>query len=127
MKINIKYLVIICLFFIVYFIAIKVFNLYIPCIFHKITKLYCPGCGVTRMILSIMKGDFEQAFRYNQLLFVLSPVFLIYLGDYIYSFIKKKDSLIDRTPNTIWYVLIVILLIFGVIRNIFPYFAPTVI
>lgn len=92
-----------------------------------ITKLYCPGCGVTRMIISIFKGDLYQAFRYNQLLFITFPIFVIYIIDYIYKTIKKKKTLVSITPNYIWYICIVLLIIFGIIRNIFPYFAPTVI
>ena len=56
----------------IYLYLIKRFSFYIPCIFHKITHMYCPGCGLTRMIISIFKLDIYQAFRYNPLLFIKS-------------------------------------------------------
>ena len=124
---NIKNLIIISIFLISYFVLSEILNIYIPCLFHKITNLYCPGCGVTRMLLSILRGDFYQAFRYNQLLFILLPVFVLYFVNYIYSLICNRISLLEKTPQIIWYVLIIVLLLFGVLRNIFPYFAPTVI
>ena len=40
------------------------YNIGIPCIFHELTGFYCPGCGLTRAIASIVKLDFYQAFRY---------------------------------------------------------------
>lgn len=127
MKRSIESLIIISSILIGYLILVKIFHIYIPCIFHKVTKLYCPGCGVTRMLLEILRGNFYQAFRYNQLLFILLPIFIVYFIDYIYSIIKNKNTLVDITPNVVWYTLIVVLLVFGIIRNIFPYFAPTVI
>lgn len=96
----------------------------IKCPIHLLTNLYCPGCGVTRMIKSILKLDFYQAFRYNQLLFILSPFFIFLFLDYVYSYIVKKESLYKKIPEYVWIIIIVLLIIFGIIRNIFPYFAP---
>ena len=44
-------------------------NIYsIPCVFNLITGYYCPGCGITRMFISIYKLDFYQATVNNILL-----------------------------------------------------------
>lgn len=113
--------------FIIYFILVFKFNIYIPCLFHKITNLYCPGCGVTRMIISLLKGNLYQAFRYNMLIFILTPFLMFFIFDYIISRKKQRDALYEKIPNSIWYILIIVLVIFGIIRNIFPFFAPTII
>lgn len=99
----------------------------IPCPVHFLTNLHCPGCGVTRMIKSILKLDFYQAFRYNQLVFVLLPFFIFLLIDYLIKKILNKESIYKKIPEKVWIVFIIIFLIFGIIRNIFPYFAPTTI
>lgn len=99
----------------------------IPCPVHFLTNLHCPGCGVTRMIKSILKLDFYQAFRYNQLVFVLLPFFIFLLIDYLIKKILNKESIYKKIPEKVWIVLIIIFFIFGIIRNIFPYFAPTTI
>lgn len=102
----------------------KKYNIYIPCIFHKITGLYCPGCGITRMIISIMNLNFYQAFRYNPLIFILLPFFIIYyILNYIY-WLKNKKFIIN---NKIWYTLLIIILIYTILRNIpsFKYLIPT--
>ena len=97
------------------------FNYRIPCIIHETTGLYCPGCGGTRMTLSLLKLDIYQAFRYNMLLTIAIPFIILHL---ICRYIFKLKY---KIPNWFIYVLIIIVLVFGVLRNI-PYFsflAPT--
>lgn len=128
-KVLIITLVIILLSYIYYHYLFKN-GIVIPCIFHKITNLYCPGCGVTRMILSLIKLDFYQAFRYNSLITIFVPFILFLLIDFIIKWITgNKNYFYIKIPNKIWIVLLIITISFGVIRNIpyFDYFIPTVI
>lgn len=43
----------------------------LPCLFHIITGLYCPGCGAGRASYSILHGRFYAAFRYNPMYVIL--------------------------------------------------------
>ena len=117
MKKNIK-VIIVLLLIIIYVIIGNKLHIYIPCIFRKVTGLLCPGCGSTRMIREILQGNFIKAFHYNQFLFLSLPIFIILFIDYMYSNIKNKKSLINKIPNYVYYMYIVLLLVFGVIRNI---------
>lgn len=113
----------ITLLFAITYLCIK-YNIYIPCIFHKITGLYCPGCGITRMIISLLKMNFCQAFRYNPLAFILLPLFICYyIIKYIF-YLKNKQLIIN---NKVWYTILMIVILFGIIRNIptFKYLIPT--
>lgn len=96
-------------------------KLAIPCVFHELTGLYCPGCGMTRTVLALLKFDFAQAFRYNPLLFSLLPLYATYL-----IATNKRTKLLGNVTMTI---MLILTLIFGVLRNIpyFDYLAPTVI
>ena len=47
------------------------------------------------MLFSIITGKFEDAFYYNQLLFISSPVFLFFFIESIYSKINGKKPIID--------------------------------
>lgn len=96
----------------------------LKCLFNELTGLFCPGCGITRMIIAILKLDFYQAFRYNPLIFMLLIFFIIY---FIYSLIRYKK--IKPLKNKISIVLLIITLLFGVLRNIefFDFLAPTII
>jgi len=75
------------------------------------------------MVISLIKLDIYQAFRYNMLLTITIPFFILHL---ICRYIFKLKY---KIPNYIWYLLIIVVIIFGILRNI-PYFsflAPTTI
>ena len=106
----------------IYYFLNKYFNIGIPCLFYKITGLKCPGCGITRLIFSLIKLDFRQAFFYNPLVFILLPFigFYIIYQEYLYI-TKKEDKIIKKIPSYIYYVLIIILIIYAIFRNIFSF------
>ena len=112
-----------------YYYLNKTYNFIIPCIIKKITGLYCPGCGITRMIFSLIKLDFYQAFRYNPLLFFLLPIILIFLIDFLIKWYKNKQNyLINKISKYNWITLLIIVLVYTVLRNIplFSFLLPTV-
>ena len=87
--------------------------------------LLIKGCGVTRMIKSILKFDFYQAFRYNPLCFIL---FIISIPYFIYkTIIYIKTGNIKLPSLKLLIIIIVILFIYMVLRNIpkFDYLIPT--
>ncbi len=110
-----------------YILLGSVFHIYIFCPINEFTGLHCPGCGITRMLLSILKLDFYQAFRYNPLLFVMFPFFIFLLIDEIISEFKNKKSILKKIPNKYTYTFIFVLILYGILRNIIPYLAPTTI
>ena len=124
MKKEIKKYLIIILILLIYFVIGKITGFYIPCPIHKITGLYCPGCGITRMFIYISKLDFYHAFRSNMLLFILFPFALLLFIDNLYSIVKNKRPYYQKINNKVWYILIIILVIYGILRNIFPILAP---
>ena len=119
-----KKTIILLLILIAYLIIGKLIGFYLPCPIHKITGFYCPGCGITRMFLYIFKLDFYKSFRSNMLVFILLPFAIVLYFEKIYSNYKKKKSLYDKIDIKVWYVLLVIVLIYGILRNIFPILAP---
>ena len=36
-----------------------------PCVFHKWTGYYCPGCGGTRAVKALLRGDVIGSFFYH--------------------------------------------------------------
>lgn len=114
-------------FCVIYLIFGDMLGVYVPCIFRKITHLYCPGCGITRMLAAILTGDFYQALRYNPLICILLPLVIVYLVDYLINQARGRKSLLVRTPNWVWILMIVALVIYGIMRNLswFKYLAPT--
>lgn len=126
--VSILFLLII-IFFIYLFLHNK-FNFNIPCYFSLVTGLECPGCGITRMILSILKLDFYQAFRYNPLVFIYMPFIITYIIYKIYLYIyDKKDKILIKIPRIYIYLVLIITIIYGILRNVemFSFLKPTTI
>ena len=101
---------------IIYEILLNVFHIGFICIFHEITGLLCPGCGLTRCINSMLKGDFIQALHYNALMFFLIPISLIYSIYISYNYIKGNKYY--KVGNKLSIVLLIIVLLFTILRNI---------
>ena len=76
------------------------------------------------MLYSLITGEIKKAFRYNQLLFISLPIFIFLFIEYIYSKITNKTPIIKKIPDIVYYIYIVILIIFMILRNIFPFLAP---
>ena len=90
----------------------------IPCVFHTITGLDCPGCGVTRMCLSLLRLDFAAAYRYNAAILVLSPLGIAVAARQAWLYVKTGHPKLSKIEMGIISFLIVALLVFGVWRNI---------
>ena len=40
----------------------KLLGIGMPCAFHSLTGLYCPGCGGTRAVRELLYGDLRMSF-----------------------------------------------------------------
>lgn len=47
---------------------------HIPCLFKSAFGISCPGCGITRAIAALFRGDLEAAWQYNPQLFLIIPL-----------------------------------------------------
>lgn len=43
----------------------------IPCIFHSVTDVPCPGCGMTRACIALTHAHFTEAWRYHPFSFLI--------------------------------------------------------
>ncbi len=107
-------LVILCL----YLIELLTLGYAIPCVFHLVTGLKCPGCGVTRLLVSLSHFDFKSAFHYNAFVFITSPLLLYFFIKSMLNNCGVIKNQITSTENRILYVYIVLFVIFGIVRNI---------
>ncbi len=89
----------------------------IPCVFRKFTGLDCPGCGVSRMLLAMLRLDFSRAFLANRVLFCLLPVLLFLCVRAVWLYIR--DGFVrDRLSTVLSGICVGILLVWGVVRNV---------
>lgn len=105
-------------------------KVWLICFVREITGYYCPGCGSGRACYSLLHGQFYQAFRYNPLLIILLPWLALYIAVCLVQWmLTGQEKISRRIPVWIPYVVLVILLIYGIVRNIDTYpfvlLAPT--
>jgi hypothetical protein len=96
------------------------------CPFHTMTGLSCPGCGLTRGILALLRGDLVPALAMN----LFSPVFLGVLLWTAVGWVWGSSRFISvwrRLPLWVQGTTATALVTFGVVRNIpgFEFLQPT--
>lgn len=102
----------------------------IPCLFHFVTGWYCPGCGASRALRSLLHLDFGQALRYNAPFTIAAPSLGIYALSLSVSFVRFGEDRVSRhIPWTPVVIFAVLCLFYGVLRNLsaFAFLAPTTI
>ena len=77
------------------------------CLFHKLTGFYCPGCGGTRALSSLLHGDLKSSLHNNLL--------LIPAGLTIVLLTVKKNYIPNRYAMI---AVIAVIVVFTVLRNI---------
>ena len=102
-----------------YLVFVRLAGFGIPCVFYELTGLKCGGCGISRMFIAISKLDFYAAFRYNPCIFVTLPFVLAYFVCNDVKYIRSGKKLSDKW-NIFLIVEIVLIVSYGVLRNIFP-------
>lgn len=86
------------------------------CPFKELLNITCAGCGTTRMFKLIFELKFGEAFRYNQLMFILVIFFCLYGLLNAVTYISKGK--IIKLPIKFYIALLIILAIYMIMRNI---------
>lgn len=90
----------------------------IPCLFYTLTGLRCPGCGVSRMCLCLLHLDFAGAWGYNPAILTLLPLGCVLALRVTARYVKTGNRALTAGENRIVWGMIVVLLLFGVVRNL---------
>lgn len=93
-------------------------GLAVPCLFWLLTGWKCPGCGVTRMCVALLRLDVRTAFESNPVLFALLPVLGVIFLQYAAGYVRNGSWKPGRVQTDILYGCIVLLVAFGILRNI---------
>ena len=109
-----------------YAIFVKVSGWALPCPIKLVTGYFCPGCGITRMCLALLRLDFEAAFYANRLLFFLLPVILFYSLIKTISFIKTGNEKQNLWEQIVTALVLLSAIAFWIMRNMeaFSFLAP---
>ena len=99
-----------------YYVWGETTGLYLSCFFYATTGLLCPGCGISRMFLALIRLDIPAAFGYNPVVFVL---LILWNAIAVLCFWGKPAFVRDRRflYGTLG-VSVAALVVFGIVRNI---------
>lgn len=101
-----------------YAAAVRVLGRGLYCPFYMATGLLCPGCGVSRMCLSLLRGDWMGAWRANPGLLLLSPILIALLGLHGVRYVRTGEGKMPRWESRLWIALAALLVLYGVLRNL---------
>ena len=62
-------------------ILILFWNLGVPCLFKHFFKIPCPGCGMSRALFCVLKGNIVEAFRAHPMFWSMPILFLFFILD----------------------------------------------
>lgn len=103
----------------IYAVIVRYTSFRIPCFFHEITGLNCPGCGITRMFYYLTFLDWKHASQENLYLFWSTPLLFGLLLIYYFPFSKfKKSHWRKKFINITAIGYLIGLVIWFVVRNI---------
>jgi len=88
------------------------------CPFKTLTGIPCPGCGMTRAILSITKGDFQEALNYNPFSFFL--IFAVAISIVPGKYMEKILTGRDVAVNCFLIAVLVSVIVFWFITRLLP-------
>ena len=103
-------------------VLVKNFNpeeesFFIPCMFHKVTGLKCPGCGMTRAMHYLVNGNIKKAVWYN--LMIIPGAFVLIYSSYRYiKYLFKNEEIVNTPLEIILKIFLAILILFMIVRNI---------
>jgi hypothetical protein len=101
---------------ILFFFNPAVTSFYPYCWFHKVTGFLCPGCGSLRACHQMLHGNIGEAFHYNQLLVLSTPLILFWMTRWAMRKLQGRPVRLEVRDRWLW-ILFVILVVFGVARN----------
>lgn len=98
----------------------------LPCLVNRIFKIYCPGCGVTRMFVALFQGDIQAAAKYNLFVLVFLIPALIFALVRLIKFAKNGDTKYNKVEMALIIFTAICAIVFTVLRNIptFSFLAP---
>lgn len=88
-----------------------------------LTGYYCPGCGNTRSVRALLRGDIPAALHNNITPLLLAVLLLLLYIELIFSIFDKKIRLLPRNLP-FWLVVIGLMMAYFVVRNFIGCIAP---
>jgi Protein of unknown function (DUF2752) len=94
------------------------YSFYPRCPIHEFFHLQCPGCGATRALAALLRGQLTEAINLNALMPLLLPFAAAY-GIFCYSRLLQRKAFRWPQPRpAVIYAAFAVATVFTVIRNL---------
>lgn len=101
-----------------YALWVRATGLALPCPFRAVTGLLCPGCGITRLCLALLRGDWAGAWRANPALLPMLPILAALAVRLSVRYVREGSAVLTRRENALVWVLTALLAAWGILRNL---------
>lgn len=91
---------------------------YLPCPFHALTGLWCPGCGATRAFGDLTRGDIAAAASSNVVAVLLGVVAIGVWAAWLRARWTQTPLSLPRPTRPTAFLGFALLAVFTVLRNI---------
>ncbi len=91
------------------------------CLFWKFWGIYCPGCGGTRSLLALFRGDFLQSAWYHPLVMYVVLMYAWFMLSHTLE--KLRVPLIKGMKFEVWimYGMVVVLVLNCILKNVLKF------
>lgn len=93
------------------------YSFYPQCPIHHYLHILCSGCGATRALAALLRGNLVEALRLNALTTLLAPVALLYAVASYRRVLTRNPVPWPQPPTSAIYATLAAAVIFTVARN----------
>ena len=89
-----------------------------PCVFNRVTGLYCPGCGGTRAVRALLHGHFIKSVWYHPFVAYGAVVYAVFMVSHSIRIFINHNVRGMKYRNVYIYIWLSILILNFIVRNI---------
>lgn len=86
----------------------------VPCVFHRITGLYCPGCGGTRAVEALLQSEMVLSFFYHPIVLYGAVLYGWFMISHTIEYLSKGRLKIGMKYRNLYLYLALILVIINI-------------
>ena len=94
------------------------YNFYPRCPIYTLFHIQCPGCGATRALAAVLRGNLSEALRLNAPFTLALPIIIVWAALSWRRFLLRKPVRWTQPPGFVLYAGLVITVVFTIARNL---------